>query len=110
MDDQLQLAGNVRDQVRDEERAARQQQRRMQRLQARARTAAEKAFARRLIETAAELKHIHSRCRCQFRGIHNHRELRALNGGCTSDRPDNEPGHVCPRLDAVRRRMGAYDL
>jgi hypothetical protein len=90
--------------VRAEERATIARHRQLDRARARAITQAERTFRNRVRTLAAELRHLNPHCRCDLRGVHNSRELRALDGGCTTLR--DGPGWVCPLLDAIRRRMG----
>lgn len=41
------------------------------------------------------------RCRCNLTADLTRDDLRALGAGCSS------PHYVCPRLDTIRRRLGA---
>lgn len=53
-----------------------------------------------------ETAHYHKGCTCGELGLHEGMsipELQKLGAGCTEGR------WVCPRLDAVRRRIGAWD-
>lgn len=98
------MPASTRDAIRAEERAARARHRGLERAQRASRTASERAFAQKVRDLAAGLRHLNPHCRCELRGVHNARELRALNGGCTAEA--DGPGWVCPLLDAIRRRMG----
>lgn len=66
----------------------------------RARQAAIARAKRDALRTAiAETAHMH--CTCGLNSRTTRADLDALGGGCTM------PSWACPRLDAVRRRVGA---
>jgi hypothetical protein len=90
---------------RAEERAARARYRRGQRL-ARARAqAAKRAWRHRLRTAIAESAKAHPSCRCELRANMTREELVDLGAGCTASRDVGDIGWVCPRLDAIRRRL-----
>lgn len=84
---------------REEERAALERHRNLQRAQRAAATQRERDYARRVREAAADTRAAHPRCSCDFRGVRSREELVSMGAGCTAY-------YVCPRLDAVRRRLG----
>ena len=86
--------------VQMEEREAMRQHRHMERMRKAADTAAHRAYREKLRGVLAETRANHKRCRCNFTGVRDREGLVAMSGGCT------DPYYVCPRLDAVRRRMG----
>lgn len=88
------------DQVRSEERAARAQLRADRRLQRAAQHARQRQWRGRLADALAATAKSRNGCRCGLRPSMTREQLRALGAGCT------DPHHVCPRLDAVRRRLG----
>ena len=66
----------------------------------RARQAAIARAKREQLRSAiSETAHLH--CRCGLNKRTTRADLDALGGGCTM------PAYCCPRLDAVRRRVGA---
>lgn len=91
-------AGTMAD-VQSEEREVLARHRRLERARAKAAKVAERAWRQRLREAARETRARHPRCRCDFRGVQTRQELTGMVGCC-------DPMFVCPRLDAVRRKMG----
>jgi hypothetical protein len=85
--------------VRHEERDAWRHQREAERLARFGRAVASRrrreSIAQAIREAPAD-KH----CRCALRAGMGDDDLSALGAGCTA------PRYVCPRLDAVRRRVG----
>jgi hypothetical protein len=86
--------------IAEEERAARKKHRDLEKARRHAATARERDYRARLRAAVGESKHLNPRCHCDFTGVTSRAGLVALGGGCT------DPYFVCPRLDAVRRRMG----
>lgn len=86
--------------VMQEEREAMRKHRHMERMRKAADTATQRAYREKLRAVLAETRANHKRCRCDFTGVRDREGLIAMGGGCT------DPNHVCPRLDAARRRMG----
>lgn len=85
--------------ARREEQAARarhKQQLKMQKAAARRRA---QDWRRKLADAIRETKKQHPQCRCRFAGVGDAAALRAMGGGCTM------PDYVCPRLDAIRRKV-----
>jgi hypothetical protein len=83
-----------------EEREARERHRRLERARRARAAAVERERRQRLAAAIAETLKRWPGCRCELRTAMTSRELRDLGGGCT------HPLWVCPRLDAVRRRVG----
>lgn len=82
-----------------EERAAARRLAASRRLQAAAAARRAQAARERLKVILAETRERFPLCRCELNPRMTAEQVRALGGGCT------DPHHVCPRLDAVRRRM-----
>jgi hypothetical protein len=93
-------SATTREAVAAEERAAVQQHRNLTRAQRAAARARERDYRERLRRAIRDFRHLNSRCRCDFTGVKSREDLTAMSGGCT------DPNYVCPRLDAVRRKMG----
>lgn len=87
------------EQSRVDEQTARARHRQLQKMQTAARRAQQKRWRQRLADAITDTRRAHPKCRCGLRSSMSRQELQALGGGCT-------PTHVCPRLDAVRRRLG----
>ena len=81
-------------------------ERQLARLQAAAAKHNQLARRERLATAIAETRVRYLECRCPLHDRLTDRELTALGAGCTASTEHRPVGWVCPRLDAVRRRMG----
>ena len=84
-----------------EERAARRQHRTLERAQRASRAALARRWREQLREAVRATRSSNPSCRCHLAGVRTREDLAGLEGGCTM------PLFACPRLDAVRRRMGS---
>lgn len=85
---------------RTEERAARDELRRVRRLQAGAAQARRRAWRQQLRNAVRDTGGRWPECRCDLRGVTTADQLHSMGCGCT------DPFYCCPRLDAIRRRVG----
>lgn len=90
--------------ARSDERRARRQLRDAQRLQRGAARRRRQEERRRFRQVLADTAKSWPTCTCPLTPDLEREQLHALGAGCTAG-DGLRPGYVCPRLDAVRRRL-----